>query len=233
MDVRADRRLLDVLDGGGVRHHHRVVEDVLHPVGGEHLVDDGRVGGEDVEVVLAAQALLDDLHVQQAEEAAAEAEAQGGRTLGRVGQGRVVDRQFRQRRLELFVVGRVERVDAAEDHRADLLEARDRLLGGVAGERDGVTDLHVRDFADIDDDVTDRAWTEFVLRLHLRREDADFLDDGAHAVIHQLDRLAGLERAGEDADVADDALVGIEQRIEDERAVLRVVELTWRSVPNT
>ena len=41
-----------------------------------HLVNDGRVGGDDVHVVLAAEPLLDDLHVQQAEEAAAEAEAE-------------------------------------------------------------------------------------------------------------------------------------------------------------
>ena len=41
-----------------------------------HLVDDARIGGDDVHVVLAPQPLLDDLHVQQAEEAAAETEAE-------------------------------------------------------------------------------------------------------------------------------------------------------------
>jgi hypothetical protein len=44
-------------------------------VGLEHLVDHGGRGGDQVEVVLALQALLHDLHVQHAEEAAAEAEA--------------------------------------------------------------------------------------------------------------------------------------------------------------
>ncbi len=43
--------------------------------------DAGR-GGDEVEVELALQALLDDLHVQQAEEAAAEAEAQRGTVSG-------------------------------------------------------------------------------------------------------------------------------------------------------
>jgi hypothetical protein len=40
------------------------------------LVDDRGGGRDQVEVELAAEALLDDLQVQQAEEAAAEAEAQ-------------------------------------------------------------------------------------------------------------------------------------------------------------
>ena len=64
-----------VLDGAGVGH-------VLRRVDGEHLavrlghaVLDGRRGGQQVEVELALEPLLDDLHVEQAEEAAAEAEA--------------------------------------------------------------------------------------------------------------------------------------------------------------
>ena len=161
--------------------------------------------------------------MEQAEEAAAEAEAQRGRALGGVGQRRIVDRELGERGLELLVVGRVERVDAAEHHRADFLEARDGFLGGVAGQGDRVADLHVRDFADVDDDISHGAGAEFVLRLHLGREHADFLDDGADAVEHQLDRLAGLEGAREDADVTDDALVGVEEGIEDQRAVLRVI----------
>ena len=48
------------------------------------LVLDRRRRGDELEVELALQALLDDLHVEQAEEAAAEAEAQGDRALGLV-----------------------------------------------------------------------------------------------------------------------------------------------------
>ena len=43
----------------------------------DDFVGDGRGGLDDLDVVLALEAFLDDLHVQQAEEAAAEAEAQG------------------------------------------------------------------------------------------------------------------------------------------------------------
>ena len=42
----------------------------------EHAVRDVRSGDEQVEVELALEPLADDLHVQQAEEAAAEAEAE-------------------------------------------------------------------------------------------------------------------------------------------------------------
>ena len=42
------------------------------------LVDHARRGGDEVEVIFAGQPLLDDLQVEEAEEAAAEAEAEGG-----------------------------------------------------------------------------------------------------------------------------------------------------------
>ncbi len=51
-------------------------------VGLADLIDDGRIGGDDVHVELAAEALLDDFHVEQAEESAAETEAERGRALG-------------------------------------------------------------------------------------------------------------------------------------------------------
>ena len=52
------------------------------------LVLDRRRRGDEVEVELALQPLLDDLHVQQAQEAAAEAEAQRDRALRLEGEAR-------------------------------------------------------------------------------------------------------------------------------------------------
>ena len=74
-DVGADDRLADLLDLVGRRQLGRVVQRHDAAVGLEHFVDHRRRGGDQVEVVLALQALLHDLHVQHAEEAAAEAEA--------------------------------------------------------------------------------------------------------------------------------------------------------------
>ena len=62
----------------------RVVDDVERAVGAVDAVLDARRGGDQGEAELALEALLDDLHVQQAEEAAAEPEAERARRLGRV-----------------------------------------------------------------------------------------------------------------------------------------------------
>jgi hypothetical protein len=61
---------------------------------GEHLVDHGGGRGDQVEVVFALQPLLDDLHVQHAEKAAAKAETERVGGLGLVEQRGVVQRQL-------------------------------------------------------------------------------------------------------------------------------------------
>ena len=63
-----------------------------------------RRGGDEVEVELALEPLLDDLHVEQAQEAAAEAEAEGDRALGLVGDGRVVEVELLERVAQQRVV---------------------------------------------------------------------------------------------------------------------------------
>ena len=60
-------------------------------VGQQYLVDHGRGARDQIEVVFALQALLHDVHVQQAEEPAAEAEAERGRDLRLEVQRRVVE----------------------------------------------------------------------------------------------------------------------------------------------
>ena len=74
-DRGGDVRLLDLLDLA--RELRRVVH--LDPLGVVLLLDavrDVRRGDEEVEIELALEPLADDLHVEQAEEAAAEAEAE-------------------------------------------------------------------------------------------------------------------------------------------------------------
>src|SRR5436190_986081 len=69
----------------------------LAAVGQRDLVLDVRGRGQQLEVVLALEPLADDVHVQQAEEAAAEAEAEGLTRLRLPGEGRVVQRQLLER----------------------------------------------------------------------------------------------------------------------------------------
>ena len=104
-------------------------------VGQRHLVDDRRRGRDQVEVELALQPLLDDLEVQQAEEAAAEAEAERGGGFHLVGEAGVVEAQLAHRGAQILEVGGVDREQAAEHHRLRRLEAGQRLAPSACGRR--------------------------------------------------------------------------------------------------
>ena len=86
---------------------------------GEQLdsVLDARRRGDEVEVELALEALLDDLHVEEAEEATAEPEAEGHRRLGLVDEAGVVEVELVERVAQLGVVVALQRIDAGEDER--------------------------------------------------------------------------------------------------------------------
>ncbi len=98
------------------------------------FVDDAGRGGDEVEVVFAGQPLLDDLEVEQAEEAAAEAEAERGAGLHLEAERGVVEAQLVEAVAELLEVGGVDREEAAEHDRLDQLEAGEglRRRGGLA-----------------------------------------------------------------------------------------------------
>ena len=55
------------------------------------MVDDAGIGGDDVHAVFAAEAFLDDFEMEEAEEAAAEAKAQGDGAFGLIDEGGVVE----------------------------------------------------------------------------------------------------------------------------------------------
>ena len=76
------------------------------------MVLDGRDRRDEVEIEFPLQPLLHDLHVEQAEEAAAEAEAERGRGLRLVVQGGIVELQPFERVAERLVLLGVGRIDA-------------------------------------------------------------------------------------------------------------------------
>ena len=108
----------------------RVHLDPLVVVERADAVRDVRRGDEQVEVELALEPLADDLHVQQPEEAAAEAEAERLRGLGLVEERGVVQLQLLERVAELGIVVGVGREEPREHHRLDVLVARQRLAAG-------------------------------------------------------------------------------------------------------
>ena len=111
--------------GGGIDDGLSTTSTVA--VGGVREVLDVRRGGDEREVVLALEPLADDLHVQQAEEAAAEPEAERARRLGLVGERRVVEPQLLQRLAQVGVLVAVDRIEAAEHHRLRVAVAGERL----------------------------------------------------------------------------------------------------------
>ena len=118
-----------------VGHVGRVVQLLLRAVAQVELVDDGRRGGDEVEVELALQPLLDDFEMQQAEEAAAEAEAERGGGFHLVGEAGVVEAQLAHGGAQLLELGGVDREQAAEDDRLRRLEAGQRMWRSGGGPR--------------------------------------------------------------------------------------------------
>ncbi|MNQ87058.1 hypothetical protein D3C85_1022680 [compost metagenome] len=208
-DGGLDPRLADGLDLHHVGQVGRVVQVDLAPVAQADLVDDRGGRRDQVQVELAAQALLDDLQVQQAEEAAAEAEAQGGAGFHLEGEAGVVQAQLADGGAQVLEVGGVDREQAAEDHRLDFLEALQRFGGRLLLVGDGVADGGVGHFLDLGGDEADLARAKLVHGGVLGQEDADAVDQVGRAVLHHLDPHPGLQHAVEDAHQQNHAQIGV------------------------
>ena len=145
------------------------------------LVDDGRRGRDEVHVVFALEPLLHDVHVQQAEEAAAKAEAQRLRDFRLVVQRRVVELQLRRARRATLRTGS----DSTGNSPANTcgftsLKPGSGAAAGRARKRDRVADVRVAHFLDAGDDEADFAGRRAASRAtRLRREHADLLALGA------------------------------------------------------
>ena len=216
-----DVRLLDRLDL--VRHVGGVVH--LDPLAARARLDavgDGRGGDDQVEVELALQPLAHDLHVQQAEEAAAEAEAERLRGLGLVEERAVVQLQPLERVAELRVLVRVGREEPGEDHRLDFLVAGQRLGRGPLLGRERVADAELGDVLQARDHVAHLAGLERLDRVAVGRQEAELLRLEAGSLRHRAERVARLEAAVDDADERDDAAVLVVGGVEDQRAGGRV-----------
>ena len=90
----------------------------------QDFVGDGRGGLDDFDVEFALEAFLDDLHVEQAEEPAAEAEAQGVGGFRAEGEAGIVELQPVHGIAQLFVLRFAAGVEIAEDHLLDRLDSR-------------------------------------------------------------------------------------------------------------
>ena len=127
-DLCLEVGLFDTLDTRGLGQILRAADINHFAVSLVHVVVDRGARGDQVQIELALQALLDDLHVQQAQEAHAEAKAQRHRRLRLPHQRRIVDVQLIERVAQVLVVLVVDGEQARVDHRLGLAVARQRLL---------------------------------------------------------------------------------------------------------
>ena len=178
---------------------------------------------DEVEVELALQPLLNDLHVEHAEKAAAEAEAQRHGALRLEGEGGVVELELFQRVAQVGVLGAVLGVDAAVDHAARRTVARQRLGGGILHARDRVAHAGVVHVLDAGREVADVAAAELVAGIEPdRAQVADLEDLVLRAGGHEADLHVAPDRALHHAHEDDDAAVGVILAVEHERLQRRV-----------
>ena len=180
--------MCSIRSGGGSLEGFSTSSDLA--LGGEHPVAHARRGDDQGEVELALQALLDDLEVEHAEEAAAEPVAQGEGRLRLIVEGGVVEPELLERVAQPLVVGVLDGVEPGEDHGLGVAVAGAGLLGGPEHVGDGLADLRVGHALDGGGEVADLARGELLHRPHVGGEHADLLHLVGLAVGHEEDALA-------------------------------------------
>ena len=221
-DGGLDPRLFDEGDARHIGHVGRVVQLLHRAVIHVQAIDDARRGGDKIDVEFAFQPLLDDLQMQETEEAAAKTEAQRGAGFHFVGEASVVQMQAAERVAQILELRGIDGKEAAEHHLLRRLESGQRGFGALALVGDGVADLRVGNFLDLRGDVTDFAGAELFDRNLLGREDADLLHliDGIGR--HHADLLALLQLAIDDAHQDHDAQIGVVIGIDQQRLQRRI-----------
>ena len=150
------------------------------------------------------------------EESAAEAEPEGIGRLRFEGEARVIKCQFLQgcpQIVELIIGGGEE---SAEDDRHGLLISGQGDLRRAGDLGDGIADVDVGQLLDVGDDVTDLADAQLLAGDLARPEPAEAGHFILGAVGHEADLLPDPDRAVDDADIGDHALVVVELGVEDQ-----------------
>ena len=139
-----------------------------------HLIRNRRRRGDDVEVELPFDALLNNFHMQQPQKAATEAEAERHRRIRFENKRSVVQLQLHDGVFQISEFAAVQRVNAAEHHGLTFFIARQRLFRGAFGVRNRVAHFYVLNGFDRGGDIPYFARRKFALRQKVRRERAHF-----------------------------------------------------------
>ena len=187
-------------------------------VGQVDVVDDRGGGGDQVEVELPLQPLLDHLHVQHPEEADAEAEAQGDGGLRLVTEAAVVELQLVQGVAEVFELVGVDGVEPGEDERFGRFVVADGFGGRVLGVGHGVADADGTDVLEAQHDDADLPALDGGGLLAAQGMGVHQVEDFmALVVAHKLHQLPLRHFAVEDAHQRQGPEVGVEPGVVDDR----------------
>ena len=166
--------------------------------------------GNEVKIELALQAFLDDFHVQQAQEAHAEAKTERHRGLGLPHQRRVVDVQLIERVTQVLVVLVIDREQARIDHGLGLAVAGKRLGAGIRRPREGIAHANGLGVLQARDHVSDLADRQRVNRGLGGTLDAHAIDQKVALCLHHAQGIALFDGAVKDAHRGDDATILVE-----------------------
>ena len=194
----------------------------------EDVVFDAGRGDQQLEVVLALEPLANDLHVQHAQKATAEAEPECDRAFGLVDERCVVELQSFERFTQQRVFFAVGRIQASKHHGFGRPITGQRLGGRTRHRGDRVAHAHVAHVLEASRDVTHLAGLEAINGHHRRMEDAHLHGLAAHPIRHHAHRLGGTGIAVDESAIRDDALVGVVVRIEDQRPQGCFAVTAWR-----
>ena len=215
-DLRAYVGFLDVVDEGGCGKSRGVVDVDNLALGSVDLVGDVGHRGDHVHVEFAEQALLHDLEVQQAQEAAAESGAERQRALGLIDEGGVVELELLEHRAQFLELVGLHGVHAREHHGLHLLEAGDRLGAGGRHVGYGVADLDLGSALYARDHVAHVAAAYLGRGHELHLEHSDLLDLVFHSGGEELDLLALAYASVHDLAVGYHPAERVEHRVEDQ-----------------
>ena len=183
----------------------------------DETVLDARRGHDDRLGELALETLLEYLEVEEPEEPAPESLPERLRGVLLVNEGGVVELVALEGVGERIEILRFHRIHGREDDRLDLAETGERRRDGIVLERDRIADPRVAHRLDAGDDVADLPRVELLSLFAVDAEHADLLDAVRRPEGHEAYRVAGPQRAVEDAAADDRAAERIVFRVEHER----------------
>ena len=181
-----------------------------------NVVGDIGHGSDHVHIEFAAEALLDYLHVQQAEEAATETEAEGCRRFRLERERGIVQLQFLKRCTEIFEILRLNGIDAGEHHRLHFLESRNGRLAGSADMGDGIAHLHFLRCLYTGDDVSHVSGRQVLAGRHSELEHSYLVGMVFLAGGDKLYEIVRTDRTVDNFEIGYDSPERIEHGVEDQ-----------------